>query len=154
MAKRYTLVNIYKNYVHDNLPNTINYSDKQTFTNVTKLFFKLLSEEIINNGYVYDVPSGMGKIFIKRFKPSKKKAIDFKMTNELYGEYNLMHPNDKKKVYHKNNHSFGYAGRWYWNKTKAILPSKGLYKFEAVRQNKRKLASAIKQNNTINKYIG
>jgi len=153
MAKRHTLTNIYKNYVHDNLPNSTNYVNNKTFKKVTLLFFKLLSNEIIENGYEYKVPSGMGYIFIKKFKP-KKKAIDFKLTNELYAKYNKDNPTNKKVIYHKNNHSFGYAGRWYWNKTNAILPNKGLYKLEPIRNNKRKLAASIKQNNTINKYIG
>jgi hypothetical protein len=154
MAKRHTLVNIYNNYLQDNLPNSTNYVTKEDFKEINLLFFKLLSKEIIENGYVYKVPSGLGEIFIKKFKPSKKRAIDFKMTNALYAEHNLKNPDNKKIIYHKNNHSFGYAGRWYWKKTKAILPNKSLYKLQPVRSNKRALAKSIKNNNTINKYIG
>ena len=43
MAKRHTLVNIYNNYLQDNLPNSINYVDKEKFKEINLLFFKLLS---------------------------------------------------------------------------------------------------------------
>ncbi len=59
MAKRHTLVNIYNNYLQDNLPNSTNYVTKEDFKEINLLFFKLLSKEIIENGYVYKVPSGL-----------------------------------------------------------------------------------------------
>ena len=38
MAKRHTLVNIYNNYLQDNLPNSINYVDKEKFKEINLLF--------------------------------------------------------------------------------------------------------------------
>jgi hypothetical protein len=93
------------------------------------------------------------KIYIKKFKPSNpKKNIDFKTTKELYGEWNKNNPDDKKKVYHKNLHSSGYSGRWYWDKSTCVVTNKSLYRFSATRANSRATSQAIQFKNTIHNY--
>lgn len=147
-----TLKDIYTQYELDNTLNDYYNIDWNTFKQICKLFFKKASIKILE-GEVFNLPSNLGRIFIKRFKPSKKKPIDWKTTNELYGEYNKTAlPNEKKRVYHKNHHSFGWSGRWMWDKKNNKFKNKTFYKFEAVRNNQRSVSEYIKYKNTINNY--
>ena len=153
MKQSYTLVDIYKNYERDHLSNSKYNIEKDLFKKVAELYFKQLSTLIIEEGFEYKLPFIMGKIYIKKFKPTNpKKNIDFKLTTELYGEWNKNNPLDKKKVYHKNLHSAGWSGRWYWDKKNCIVTNKSLYRFKAVRSNTRATSKAIKYKNTIENY--
>lgn len=154
MAKKtYTLVDIFKNYERDHLSTHKHHLEKNLFLDIAKTFFKGLSKLIIEEGYEYELPSRMGRVYIKKFKPSNpKKNIDFNLTRELYGEWNKNNPNDKKKVYHKNLHSSGWSSRWYWNKKSCVVTNKSFYRFKAVRSNTRATSSAIKYKNTIENY--
>jgi len=146
--KNITILDFFDNY---NDTSNIYNIDKETFKLISYLFFYKLSQEI-KNGYIFNLFSQLGKIYIKKFKP-KNKAIDWKLTNEYYGKHNkLANKEDKKYIYHVNNHTFGWSGRWYWDKKDNNFKNKTLYKFEPTRENSRSLAKLIKSKNIIDRY--
>jgi hypothetical protein len=151
--KKYTIGDVYKNYEKDHL-STDRYSiDKELFKQIAHLLFKKISKEIIENGSEIKLPFRMGKIFIKKFIPSNpQKNINFKLTKQLYGEWNKNNPKDKKVVFNTNKHSSGYSARWYWDKTDCVVTNKSLYRFSTTRANSRATSQAIQFKNTIHKY--
>lgn len=157
MSKAFTIVNIHDNYSKEFLSNHPNHLEKALFKSILSDFFKLLVDEIINEGYVYKIPHHMGEIYIKRFKPTKgssNKPIDWELTNEIYGAHNKKAKKGEKKfIYHRNNHSGGYSGRWYWRRKDSKILNKSIYRMRAVRDNSRAVSQAIKHKNTINKYL-
>lgn len=154
MAKqKYTLNDTYKNYYLDHKEESKYMIDKKLFKEIAKLLFTKISEEIIYKGTELKFPNRFGSFYIKKFKPSNPgKNIDFKKTNELYGEWNKANPNNKKVVLHKNRHSEGYSARWFWNKINAKVTNKSLFRFKPTRFNSRLLSSSIKEKNTIQYY--
>jgi len=147
MVKRKTFKDFYLGYKYRYDVRDPKYVDKKEYTNILNEFFKLLSKEIMEEALVYKIPHKIGVIRIKKFK-AKKQAIDWKKTNDYFQKHGV-----KKHIYHFNNHSGGYSGRWYWDKKEAILKNRTLYKFTPTRTNKRTLADLIIQQNTIKKYF-
>jgi hypothetical protein len=151
--KKYTLVDIYKNYEKDHLSNDKYSISKELFKQIATLLFKEVSKEIIYEGAEIKLPYRMGRIFIKKFIPSNpKKNVNFHLTNLHYGEWNKLNPDNKKVIYHTNKHSSGYSGRWFWDKSECVVTNKSLYRFDATRANSRETSKAIKFHNTIHKY--
>jgi hypothetical protein len=156
--KSFTITDIYNNYSNDFNSTHSNHLEKDIFKAIVEDFFNFLSREIINEGYIYKMPYHMGEIYIKRFKPkknSKVKPVDWKLTKEIYGEYNKSVGNkyDKKYIYHRNNHSYGYSARWYWRRKSSKIINKSIYRMKAIRKTSRLLSQAIKHKNTIDKYL-
>ena len=147
MKKRKTFKDFYLDYKYRYDVRDPKYVDKITYTKILNSFFEVISKAIMEEGYEYKLPHSMGSLRIKKFK-ARKPAIDWKRTNEFYEKNGF-----KKHIYHFNEHSSGFSGRWYWDKKGAILKGKSLYKFTPTRTNKRRIAELIKGNNTIKKYF-
>lgn len=148
--KNITLENIYHTYNYRHAERSKYYCTKTDYKKISLLFFKLLSKEIIDNGYVFKMPNRLGTIKVVKFKAAKKRSIDWKTTNELYGEYNKNNT-DKKRVYFNNEHSEGYSVRYWWEASR-WLKYNMLYRFKPTRANNRYLNKQIKDNNSIINY--
>jgi len=88
---------------------------------VIQCYFQHLLEYLME-GYEYKLPVQMGSIKLIKIRPKKdQKYIDWKSTNEIYGEYNKTAAyKDKKRVYVKRNHWGGWQPfiKWYKGKLK------------------------------------
>lgn len=123
-------------------PNKNNITYKE-FSKVVKSFFMKLSMDIVENGNVYRLPSGLGKIGVVKIKDSGK-SFD-------WGHYGKT----GEKVNYRNWHSDKYRAQIYWSYQypSVTLPviSK-IWKFKPARTLNRYLALRIKQYNSIHKY--
>lgn len=146
--KSITLDNIYYTYPYRYNNKSKYYISKKQYKDISKDFYAMLSEMIVN-GFTYKLPSRIGEISIVKFK-SNKRSIDWKKTNELYGEENKV-SSEKKRVYHTNTHSEGYSARWWWEASR-WLKFNTLYRFKPTRYNNRYLTKKIKDENSILKY--
>lgn len=144
---RKTFKDFYLDYKHRYDARSNKYVDAKEYTKILTCFFDLVSDAIINEAYAYKLPHKLGIIRIKKFK-ARTPAIDWHKTNAYKEKYGI-----DKHIYFTNNHSHGYAARWYWDKRAVKIRNKGLYKFQPTRTNKRDLAKIIKEENTIKKYF-
>jgi len=148
--KSITLQNIYYTYPHRYNEKNKFYCTEKQYKEISRDFFELISELIINDGFVFKLPVRIGEISVVKFR-SKKKSIDWKLTNLLYGEENKV-SEEKKRVYHNNYHSEGYAARWWWDCSRWLKYNQ-LYRFKPTRYNNRYLTKKIKDDNTIIHYL-
>jgi nucleoid DNA-binding protein len=134
--KRLTIKDLYNK--HSNL--SVDYS---IYKEVLHVFHEELIQCLINQGDTVILPKQLGTLQVKKRK-AKKKSIDFHLTKQ-HG----------KTIYHTNKHSEGYYGIFLWDKSmpKGCFSNKQLYKLTMTRTNKRNLSKAIKEKNTINKYL-
>jgi hypothetical protein len=141
-----TLKNIYLEYPYKTRPvlgNTvpIPYFPKEEITNhkytisykewknVLIVYFKYIVKYLLT-GASYKLPGRLGEFELRRYIPSSKnRKINWKKTNELYGEWNKNNPDDRKRIYHANMHTekycpflvwvrhgseYNFAQRWLW----------------------------------------
>lgn len=107
-----------------------------------------LLEEIkiyLLSGKVIKLPKTLGTISFKKIK-LKKKVIDWKLTNELYGDHNKI-SDDKKRVYIKNRHSGGFTAMLIWDKGR--FKNKSFIKFSMAKVWKKSLAQAMYSDTSI-----
>jgi hypothetical protein len=119
--------------------------DWKTYKEVIWAYNEFISTKMIEEGSEIVLPRRLGTLRVKRRKTNpNQKRIDFKKTREL-----------GQTVYHTNKHSEGDYGIFIWNKRKpqAVFANKQIYKLQMTRTNKRNLSKAIKERNTISKYI-
>tara|TARA_R110000851_G_scaffold285370_1_gene439057 strand:+ start:220 stop:654 length:435 start_codon:yes stop_codon:yes gene_type:complete len=138
--QRKTIPDFYLHYKWRHEPKSRHYQSKKMFTDVMTRFMELLSDHIME-GNTYKLPHRMGSIRVRKFKPTKKKAINWLLTKKF-----------GKHIYHTNKHSGGMTGEWYWDKRGARLKNQTYYKMKATRENNRALSRKIKQENKINLY--
>lgn len=146
-----TLKNIYYKYDYRYNPKHPYYCSQRTYVDISKDFYKILSSLIIEEGFSFKIPSRLGEIRIVKFRSEKKRHINWKLTNEYFGEWNKNNPHDRKRIYHTNSHTDGYAARFHWKKS-TYLKHQTLYNFEAIRFNKRSLAKHVKETDSIYLY--
>jgi hypothetical protein len=153
----YGRVDMYKHYIEttEKEPGKtqVSYSD---YCAVLNKFNKDISKAIMEDAYEYILPNRVGTIRIKKYKPkiqlddegkliTNNLAVDYKATNELWRN-NEEAKENKKLVYHLNNHSDGYRYVWYYSTYRSNLPNKSLYRFVPTRTNKRELSKLIKDD--------
>jgi hypothetical protein len=135
-----TLVDAYKDYIK----NFNKEGDPYNITcieyrNICKIYFKKVINSIIDKGIKYKLPYRLGMMYIRKRKHQRKselfkKKIDFQKTIEF-----------GKTIYYLNEHSSGYTYSFKWSKITALFKNKGRYRFVPSRENKRRLASKIKE---------
>jgi hypothetical protein len=99
---------------------------------------QLLAKELIVSGVEVLLPSRVGSLQILKYKPKRFiKKIDFKTTQELYGEFNKGKAKGEKKfVFFKNRHTDGYRVRLHWSKQdRANFRNKRKWSFKFTRPN-------------------
>lgn len=110
-----------------------------TFKKIIDAFNNEILTTIQDKSGGFKMPYGLGYIQIVKYKPKqmneKSLSVDYKSSNEL-----------NKTIYHLNEHSDGYKYRLYWSKTPQTFPDRYKYGLSFVRQNKRRLAQLIFNN--------
>lgn len=142
-----TLKHSYQFYIKD-LSDTSKFKvDYKTYRNICQKFNELLTQKIVEEGYIFNVPYRLG------FHRIKKKKINYKNLKPDFGLYNESDGEFKNK--HLNDHTGGYYCLFYWNKKNCIVKNRTAYCFIPTRANKRYLAKTIKDNSKeiINKYF-
>ena len=133
------------------------YSDKPlpylTFKSVWRDFIYKVTQSIIEDGKDFAMPFRLGSVGIRKQKikvimnedgsiDKRYLRPDWKATKELW-----IKDEDAKKakqlVFHLNKHFGGYNAKWFWDKSTCLVPNQTAYSLTMTRENKRKLASAI-----------
>ncbi len=133
--KSATLKNAYKTY-----EDFYNVGYKK-YRSICEDFNKLIMDNILLKSHEFKMPYRLGTLRIKKKKMNysqknkNKLKIDWKATRE-----------NKKVIYHLNDHTNGFNYRWYWLKREAVVKNKSVYSFQATRTNKRRLAALLKNN--------
>lgn len=143
LNKRIGTPQFFKNNKSVSDPNSPHYiSDYRVYKGILKDFFQAISKRIVEDGFDYKIPHGLGRLHMRKWRPGRKKrAIDWYNTKK-YG----------KTIYHNNTHSAGFAAKWKWDKYRTLAKGIRLYLFTPTRTNHRAIAKAIKDRNSIMEY--
>lgn len=113
--------------------------DYGLYKRILQSMCKVILQHVLNASEGFKMPYGLGFIQVCKYRPKsltgKSLSVDYKASKE----YN-------KKIYHLNEHSDGYKYRLYWSKIPRTFPDRYKYELSLVRQNKRKLAQLIFNN--------
>lgn len=126
----------YKYYTNKYPKTNPNFVSNKVYKGICKRFNELITAKIIEENYIFKMPSRLGTLRIKKYK---MKYNQNKMTLN-FQEY-------KKtgiKTYYMNDHSNNYYYKWKWERTGLAILNKGKYRYKATRFNNRKLAVVIK----------
>ncbi len=131
----YTISDIYRSYTKETGVDV----PYLRFKRILSRFNKSILEALQDHAEGFKMPYGLGYIQIVKYKPKsyseKSLSVDYKASKD----YN-------KKIYHLNEHSGGYKYRLYWSKLPQTFPDRYKYTLNFVRQNKRRLAKLIFNN--------
>jgi hypothetical protein len=114
VSKTFTTTESYKSY-KGNLT-------KEEYLLINDTFNDVLFKELLTTGNAISLPHRLGKLQIVKFRPKKRRAINFHET-KLHG----------KTIYHDNIETDGYAGRLHWHKLKYPFINKSLWRFRFTR---------------------
>jgi len=102
-------------------------------------FNKRIIDKILLKAFEFKMPYRLGSLRIRKklmnYSKKNKLKIDWQATNQ-----------QKKVMYHLNDHTNGFNYRWFWSKINAVIKNKSVYSFQATRTNKRRLAALLKNN--------
>lgn len=105
----------------------------RVYKDVCHTFFTLLSSKI-KAGKLISMPFEIGVMYVKGIKTDLDRLLpDMNETKKL-----------GYTVYHLNEHSDGYYGKWMWSRRGGSLPSTQCFSFTATRANKRAIAAIFK----------
>lgn len=122
--------------------------NKNTFKRIIQEYCKHMMYHVVRGDYVA-FPSKFGGLSVRGYKRSLEEDgkinlfIDYKETKKLW-EKHPEYKEQKKYIYHTNEHSDGYNYRFFWTKFNIMLENKFLYSLVLSRKNKRELAKHIK----------
>lgn len=138
-TKSHTIREFYKSYCEYVKDNPLYQVDYKVFRSILTEYFKHIRDEVIEEGKEIKFPCRLGSFCIVKHKPknfnSSSLRIDFHATKEA-----------GKIIYHINEHSDYYKYRYFWSKYSCNVPNKSKYQLIATRENKRRLAQIIKNN--------
>jgi hypothetical protein len=129
-----SLKHAYKFYKEKNPKGSKFYVDYKTYSKICYAFNKKVSERIIERGEKITLPYRLSTIRIC------KQKTNFERLKADFG--NFRKTGDKRKML--NEHSDGFMGFFYWNKSRCLIKNKSFYRFIATRDNKRALAKRFK----------
>ena len=122
--------------MYHTMPVEVDYS---LYKRVLDEMCKVILKHILNASEGFKMPYGLGFIQIGKYRPKhlteQSLSVDYR-ASKLYN----------KRIYHLNEHSDGYKYRLYWSKIPQTFPDRYKYELSFVRQNKRKLAKLIFNN--------
>lgn len=136
IQKPYTLPDMYKEYIRDIPKDSAYYVTYNEYVKIVGLFYKEVSDKIIDKGEIFHLPFRIGDTFVekKKIDYTTRLPIDWQLTTE-YG----------KVIYNFNEHSGGYKYQLKWCKRNALFHNSYLYRFVYTRANKRLAAKCIKE---------
>ena len=100
---------------------------------------KVILEYVLERSDGFKMPYGLGYIQVVKYKPKSYTEQSLSTDYKSSKDYN-------KRIYHLNEHSDGYKYRLFWSKLPRTFPDRYKYQLCLVRQNKRKLAQLIFNN--------
>jgi len=114
---------------------------------------KYVMNHVLREAGTFKMPVGMPAIRVKkykrnvRFKPNgtidgKSLSPNWKATMELW-EKNPIAKEKKKLVYFINDHTNGYSGMIWMDKSRAIIPNISPYQFRPCRKKNRELSAIL-----------
>ena len=122
--------------MYSTLPIEVDYG---LYKRILQAMCKVILQHVLNASEGFKMPYGLGFIQVCKYLPKtltdKSLSVDYKASKE-YG----------KRIYHLNEHSGGYKYRLYWSKIPRTFPDRYKYELQFIRQNKRKLAQLIFNN--------
>ena len=107
-----------------------------TFTSICHEFNSEIMRVILEEGFKFYVPSGLGIItVVKRNKGSIDgvRQVNWAETNKI-GKY----------VFHENDHTNGYFYRFLWRRLGYNFKNKTMYIFDALRRHKKRLNQILR----------
>ena len=131
--------------------------DSRTYIDYANEFNKFLAEKVIE-GYEITLPARLGTLSIigkkQKIKVDENGKIfglapDWVKTKELW-DNNPKAKEEKKLLYHTNNHTDNTIYKFLWSKNRILITNKILYSLRMTRDNKRKVHSLVKNSK---KYI-
>lgn len=136
----------YKSYSENPLPYKL-------FTAVWEDFIDKVTSGIVEHGKDFTMPFRLGSVGIRKQKIKVKMnedgtidkrylRPDWKATKELW-ERDEEAKKNKQLVFHLNKHFGGYNAKWFWDKSTCSVKNQSAYSLTMTRDNKRKLARAI-----------
>ena len=149
MVADYGIKDIYKFYKSYS-DNPIEYA---TFVRIWKKFVKKVTDGIVLEGKDFIMPFRLGAVGIRKSKiivqmnedgSIDKRFLrpDWKSTKELW-KRDEEAKKRKQLVFHLNKHFGGYNCRWFWDKSTCAVQNQTAYSLTMSRENRRKLAAAI-----------
>lgn len=147
-TKSKTLKNFYKNYKYRKNKDHKFYIDKDTYVEILKDYFSILSDYLIE-GNTYKVPYGFGEFSIRKYKP-KSKPRNYnaeKKHFEKTGEW--------KKIVYNNLHTDGFRATITWSsKSYKSVPNRRVVRFISSRKIRKKLGDMLSTQGNIDLYKG
>jgi hypothetical protein len=133
--------------------------EKRKYLNITEGFMKFIANKVIEGDDIA-LPSKMGilRVYGKKSNPVIKDGVitglspDWKNTLALW-KSNSEAKQEKKMLYHFNEHTRGIRYKFSWVTTVISLRFKSLYSFRASRNNKRTLWKHILGGQEYRLYI-
>ena len=147
-SRKYGIKEIYRFY-RGNVEHPVSY---KLFVDLWKEFASTVTDDIVN-GKDFVMPFRVGilgirkkKIFVKLNPDGSidKRYLrpDWKATKDLWKRDQEAKKN-KQLVFHLNKHFGGYNCKWFWDKSTCCITNQSAYSLVMTRENKRKLAKAI-----------
>lgn len=151
---KYNSVNIFKTY--KKAKGAI--KNQRLFSQIVREFYDEVVNEMLVSNFEFKLTHKMGTILIRKHKKKlclnkdgklnlKKLRIDWLSTKKLWME-NPIYRQEKRLIYHMNEHTEGYHFRFYWDKSLTRTKNISVYKFIPTRHNKALLIESINQGNT------
>lgn len=155
LESHYNLPHYYDFYRESTFKNDWNhpyYIKRSLYNKILKEYYKEISRMIIYENYEYKLPSRLGVICIRKYKPLNKienGELINKLPVDIGATMKLWNSNEearKKKILlrHLNKHTDGYVAKFFLIKHTANFKNKSLYNFTATRTNKREVTVALK----------
>ena len=127
---------------------------------ILNLFSSKVSEAMLTEAYEYKMPHRLGVIRIRKYmqkiridEDGKLRGVnvDWKATLDLW-EKDPTAKSNKKRVFHTNEHSDGYNYKWYFCNYSYAYKNKSVYAFCPSRDNSRRIAELVKDENFTGDY--
>lgn len=122
--------------MYNTMPIEVDYG---LYKRVLEEMCKVILEHVLNASDGFKMPYGLGYIQVVKYKPKSYTEQSLSTDYKSSKDYN-------KRIYHLNEHSDGYKYRLFWSKLPRTFPDRYKYQLCLVRQNKRKLAQLIFNN--------
>lgn len=133
----YTIQDSYKTYLLKYPEESVYYLTYSEYREITTSYLKYLADRLVQKSLTITLPFRLGAITVIKTKPYykslKKMSMDWSKSKELH-----------QQVRQFNTHSNGFVYRFYWDRSRSMVPNKTVYMFTASRANKREVARLIK----------
>lgn len=153
MSVRYGIREAYKYYrLYNENP-----VDCKIFRSVWNTFIDKVTDGIVKEGIDFSMPYRLGSTGIRKRKIVVKMnpdgsidkrylRPDWDTTNKLWARDEKA-KKEKQLVFHLNKHFNGYNAKWFWDKSTCIVKNQAAYSLTMSRECKRKLKTAIFDEN-------